>query len=162
MATITKKKLVSDYLPAAGSAAPYGDSTKVLASLATNASGVYTDGDSASAIGATDKVRIGILPGGMRLDDAVAIVSDAFRASTTGSFGFEYVDGVDDANVPQNAAYFFSGLAMDSVALTRKSTTTRPVTLPKDAYLIYTNAVAAQNVVGVVDVIVQGTVVGMP
>jgi len=42
------------------------------------------------------------------------------------------------------------------------SATVAPVVLPKDAYLILTNAGANHSAVGILDVIVTGQVVGMP
>lgn len=160
MATITKKGIQQDRQMTG--IAPYGNRIAVLHSLVTNSSGAAVGSDSTSAIGATDKVRMGVLPAGMQLLDALAIVSDAFRASTTAKIGFEYVDGVDDTSVPQDDDYFFAALALDAAGRTRAANTgVRPVVLPKDAYLIYTNAVAAQNAVGVLDVVVEGALVGV-
>ena len=106
----------------------------------TNSSGVYVDSDTTTAVGNGDKVRVGVLSAGMRLHDALAIVSDAFRASSTAKIGFEYVDGVDSTDVPQDDDYFFAALALDAAGRTRAANTgVRPVTLPKDAYLIVTN-----------------------
>lgn len=110
--------------------------------LQTTAAGVLVGGDSAAAIGATDKVRLGRLPAGMRLDDALANITDAATATITGSLGWEYVDGVDVAATPQDASFFFSALAT-TVARTRMSQAKAFVTLPKEAYLIWTNAVLA-------------------
>lgn len=161
MATISIKKLLADFLPFSG--APYGNSMNVKGSLVTSAAGVLVNGDSSAAIAAGDKVRIGILPAGMELHSALALISDAFRATSTFKIGFEYVDGVDSASVPQDDDYFYAALAADAAARTSATNTgVRPVVLPKDAYLIVTNQVVAQNVVGVLDVIVTGAMVGQP
>lgn len=160
MATITKKGIQQDRQMTGVS--PYGNKISLIHSLVTNASGAVVGSDSTSAIGATDKVRIGVLPAGMQLVDALAIVSDAFRATSTAKIGFEYVDGVDDTSVPQDDDYFFAALAMDAAGRTRAANTgVRPLVLPKDAYLIYTNAVVAQNAVGILDVVVDGVLVGV-
>lgn len=91
MATITKKRLQD----ANNFAAECGNAVVQRYNLTTNSSGAALFADSTSAIGNGDKVRIGILPAGMCLDDAMFIVSDAFTALVTADIGFEYVDGVD-------------------------------------------------------------------
>lgn len=136
--------------------APYGNHTVHSYTLQTTAAGVMIGGDTTAVIGATDKVRMGILPAGLRLDDALAIISDAFTATITGALGFEYVDGVDDATVPQDADYFFAALAVTVGRTRANNTAVVPVTLPKDAYLIWTNAVAAHAAAGRLDLLVYG------
>jgi hypothetical protein len=89
-------------------------------------------------------------------------VSDAFTALVTANLGFAYVDGVDSAAVPQSATYFGSGLVLNAVGRLRNATTNAPITLPKDAYLIATTAGAANAVVGVADVFVEGILTGAP
>ena len=81
----------------------------------------------------------------------LAIVSDAFTAATTAKIGFAYVDGVDSTSVPQDDDYFFlAGLATNALVRTRSTNTgVAPITLPKDAYVILTNAGAAHASVGV-------------
>lgn len=160
MATVTKK-----YLPQEQQfgGAPYGNATTLQFNLTTNASGVLVSSDSASAVGIGDVVRIGILPAGCRLNDALAIVSDAFTATATAKIGFAYVDGVDSTSVPQDDDYFFAALAYNAAGRTRAANTAVvPVTLPKAAYLIVTNQVAALNAVGVLDVLVECVLNGAP
>lgn len=159
MATITKKNVrkLQQY------AAPQGNAWKDRFTFATNASGVFVDSDVATAVQATDVVRIGVLPAGLELHDALAIVSDAFTATATATIGFAYVDGVDSVAVPQDADYFFAALAYNDVGRTRATNTgVVPVTLPKDAYLTLTNNTAALNAVGIIDVIVEGIHKGTP
>lgn len=159
MATITKKNVrkLEQY------AGPQGNAWKDKFSFSTNASGVFVDSDTAAAVGNGDVVRIGTLPAGLELHDALAIVSDAFTAVSTAKIGFAYVDGVDSAAVPQDDDYFFAALAYNAVGRTRAANTgVRPVTLPKDAYLIVTNGGAAQAAAGVMDVIVEGIHKGQP
>jgi len=146
---------------------PYGNNQVRHFVLETNAAGVAVGGNSTVAIGATDTVVLGVLRRGMRLDDALAIISDAFTATITGDLGFLYSDGVDDtqaaadregrALVPQDADYFFADLAAATAARTRANNTgVKPVTLPKDANLVWTNQVAAHASVGRADFLIYG------
>lgn len=159
MATITKKKILNQ---STFGGTAYGNLTALAFNLTTNATGAFTDSDTATGIAIADVVRLGVLPAGMKLLDSQLIVSDAFTASVTTSIGFAYVDGVDSAAVPQSATYFGTGLSLASVARLRNAATNAPVTLPKDAYLILTTAGAANAVVGVADVIVEGVLTGAP
>lgn len=158
MATITKKRLQD----ANNFAAECGNSVVQTYSLASNSSGAAVGSDSTAAIGNGDKVRIGILPAGLRLDDALAIVSDAFTALVTADIGFEYMDGVDDTAVPQDADYFGAAFTLHTAGrFPAKNTAVRPVVLPKSAWLIVTTGGAANAAVGVLDVIVWGENVGV-
>lgn len=140
-----------------GGFAPYGNLTTLRANLTTSATGAPLDSsDTSTPLAIGTVVRLQTLPEGFTLDDAQLIVSDAFSASMTCSLGFAYVDGVDDATVPQDAAYFGTGLALSATGRLRCSTAKAPVKLPKPAYLILTTGGAANTVVGVLDVIVQG------
>ena len=135
---------------------PSGNKSVIRGNFTTNASGVAANqSDLATAVQINDVARLAILPAGTVLDDAVAIVSDAFAASTTADIGFLYADGVDSSAVPQNAAFFFSGLATSSTGRTRTTAVNAPVTLPKDAYLTLTRKGAADSAVGIVDVLVD-------
>lgn len=159
MATITKKRVLSD---AQFGGVPYGNRTVLSFNLTSNATGAAVDSDTTAAIGNGDKVRLGLLPAGFLLQDAVAIVSDAFTASVIADIGFEYVDGVDSTAVPQSANYFFNDLAVNATGRTRMTLANAPVKLPKDAYLIVTTAGAANASVGVMDVLIEGELVGAP
>lgn len=159
MATITKKRIATD---GQFGGVPYGNQSVLPYTLKTNASGAALDSDTTAAVGNGDKVILGILPAGMVLQDAVAIVSDAFSASVTVDIGFEYVDGVDSTAVPQDADYFFNDLALSATSRTRQTTVVAPVKLPKDAYLIATTGGAANAVAGVLDVLVKGELLGAP
>lgn len=142
------------------SGVPYGNTYSEQFTFSVNASGIMTDSDLATAVQSGDVVRIGWLPAGTRIDDAFMVVSDAFASSTTAKVGFQYVDGTDVTAVPQDDDFFFSGTAQDSTGLTRKTTITRPVVLPKDAYVIYTVGGAAHSAAGTVDIVISGIVVG--
>ncbi len=142
---------------------PSGNAVRIRGSYTTNASGVAANqSDLATAVQVNDVARIGFLPAGTELQSAEAIVSDAFAASTTADIGFLYADGVDSSAVPQNAAYFFSGLATSSTSRTRATAVNAPVRLPKDAYLTLTRKGAADSAVGILDVIVEGVLQGAP
>lgn len=158
MPTFTKRESYERRL----TGAPYGDTVALDGyNMTTNASGVVQGSDAGStALIINDIVRLGIIPAGTRLLDYIGIISDAFSASSTFNLGFAYVDGVDSPAVPQNASYFAAGASLATAGLLRKTTTTPPVTLPKDAYLILTNLGANQAAVGVADFVVIGKAVG--
>ena len=159
MPTYTKKQNYARRL----TGAPYGDVVAISDfNLTTNASGVPADADAGStALVINDIIRLGIIPAGTRLLDVVAVISDAFTASSTFDLGFAYVDGVDETAVPQDADYFVDGVSLASTAVLRKATITPPVTLPKDAYLILTNLGANQAAAGVLDITIIGQSVGV-
>lgn len=160
MATITKKALPSE---AQFGGTPYGNATKLQFNLTTNAVGAAVNSDTATGIGLGDVVRIGILPAGAKLFDALAIVSTNFTAAVTAKVGFLYVDGVDSTAVPQNDAYFFTaGAVLTTAAALRSNAPTAPLTLPKDAYLVITTAGAANAKAAVLDVIVDAILTGAP
>ena len=158
MPTYTKKQNYARRL----TGAPYGDMIALSDfNLTTNASGVPADADAGStALIVNDIIRLGIIPAGTRLLDYIAVISDAFTASSTYDLGFAYVDGVDSTAVPQDADYFAAAVALSSTAVQRKATVTPPVTLPKDAYLILTNKGANQSAAGSVDFTIIGQSVG--
>jgi len=134
---------------------PFGNES-VLPFKMSLAAGILVDSDKATALVATDVVRLGILPAGMMLLDMHATISAAFTAASTLGIGFLYVDGVDDAAAPQDATYFAATLD-DAVSVTRKTGTKAPLTLAKDAYLVVTNNSATQaETSSVVDIIVHG------
>lgn len=159
MATITKKKIASQKQ---FGGVPYGNKTVLDYNLTTGATGAFTDSDTTAAIGLGDVVRLGIIPAGFKVYDSQVIVSDAFTALVTANLGFAYVDGVDSTAVPQSATHFGSGLVLNAVGRLRNATTNAPVTFPKDVYLIATTAGAANAVVGVLDVFLEGVLTGAP
>jgi len=159
MAAMPKKKVLNQ---ATFGGTPYGNTSVLPFNLTTNAVGAFVDSDVATGIALGDVVRLGVLPAGFRLQDSTVIVSDAFTALMTGSLGFAYVDGVDSAAVPQDAAYFGTGLVLNATGRLRNATVKAPVTLPKDAYLILTTAGAACNAVGVADILIDGVLTGAP
>ena len=156
MTTLNKSRLSQGQ----GFTAPYGNKFARAFRFNTSAAGVAADTDLATAVQINDVVRLGVLPAGMELHDALAVVSDAFTAATTADIGFLYTDGVDSAAVPQNAAFFYAELATSATGRTRATAVNAPVRLPKDAYLVLTRKGAADASLGIVDVIVEGILNG--
>lgn len=156
MANVTKKRITKSQQ----FTSPYGNKFAQAFNYTTNASGVLVDSDQATAVQVNDVVRLGVLPAGLELHDALAIVSDAFAATTTADIGFLYVDGADSSAVPQDAAYFFAALNTAATGRTRATAAKAPVRLPKDAYLVLTRKGAADSAVGIADVIVEGILQG--
>ena len=157
MATI-KKKFIGD--KQFGGFTPYGNVTTIRATLQTNATGAAIHSDSAAAIGVADVVVLEKLPEGFLLEDAQVIVSTPMTASATGSLGFIYADGVDSTDVPQDAAYFGTGLNAATAGRIRTASTMAPVRLAKEAYLVWTQAGAANAKASRLDVIVHGERMG--
>ena len=145
-----------------GAAGAYGNTTTLRFQLKTGATGGALEANSSAAIAAGDVVDLGPLPEGMRLDDASLLISTGMTATITGSLGFAYADGVDDAAVPQDAAYFGTGLNLATAARLRNATTNAPVTLPKDAYLILTTAAANNAKASRIDVVLTVASEGQP
>lgn len=139
-----------------GAAGAYGNVTALPFRLNTNAIGAAIGSDSVAAIGLGDKVVLGVLPAGMRLDDSQLVVSVAMSASVTGAIGFEYDDGVDHAAVPQDAAYFGTGLVLNATGRLRNATAKAPVVLPKPAKLILVTAGAANAKASQIDLLITG------
>jgi len=160
MSTVTKNKANKLPDPPFGST-PWGNTTKALFNFTTNASGVLVASNQATAVASGDKVILGVLNAGMQLTGAMAIISDAGTASTTMDVGFEYVDGVDDATVPEDADYFFDGTATSAQArIAADNVTVAPVILAKDAYLTLTVGGATHASACVVDLVIEGVLTG--
>ena len=162
MATIVKKEATAEF-----GGTPYGNTLNRHFVLETSATGGVLGGVPATPIAITDEVVLGVLRSGTRIDDALAIISDAFSASVVGKLGFRYADGVDDtqavatkegrALVLQDDDYFFAALSGAATGRTRANNlTVRPVTLPKDAHVVWVNSGAAHASVGRLDLLVYG------
>ena len=137
-----------------------GNLTTLRYALDTLATGAVANADSAAPLAVGDVVDLGSLPAGYCLEDAQVIVSTALTAAVTGSLGFKYADGVNDADVPQDAAYFGAGLVLSAAARLRNASAKALVTLPKEARLILTIAGADNAKVGALVVIVHGERMG--
>lgn len=157
MATI-KKKSVNDMQ--FGGFTPYGNLTTLRATLQTNATGAVINSDSTEAVAVGDVVVLMPLPEGFVLEDAQVIVSTGMTATATGSLGFIYADGVDSTEVPQDAAYFGTGLNGAAAGRIRTASTKAPVKLAKPAFLAWTHAGAANAKAARLDFIVHGERMG--
>lgn len=146
---------------------PYGNHTVHKYAIETAANGSVIGSDVATGVAIADKIRLGKIPVGFELHDSLMLVSVGMTATITGKLGFEYVDGVDDTAdaaakdgrtlVLQDDDYFGTGITLATAGRYRASNTAvRPVTLPKDAYLILTTAVAANAKASAVDVLLYG------
>ncbi|SEF28503.1 hypothetical protein ABL840_26740 [Variovorax sp. NFACC27] len=143
-----------------GGMAAYGNVTTLRAVLETDATGAAVRANATTPLGVGDKVYLQSLPAGFRLEDLQLIVSTAMTAAVTGSLGFEYADGVDSADVPQDLAYFGTGLVLNAAARLRTTSSKAPVTLAKEAFLVLTLAGAANAKASRVDFIVHGERLG--
>ncbi len=159
MATVTKKGLNSAIV----NTNVHGNTWHETYTFQTNASGVFVNSNQATAVAQSDVVRLGVLPAGIELVDCLSICSDAFSVGATHKLGFAYVDGVDSTAVPQDDDYFYAALAATVGRTLANNTASRPVVLPKDAYLILTvNAATADHAaVGIYDFVIRGHNVGV-
>lgn len=160
MTTYTKTRVKSE---PNFTSAPYGNQTVYPYHFETTSAGKWLDSDvPGTAIADPLTLILGVIPGGMTIQDSLAIISDAFTASTVLKLGFAYVDGVDSTAVPQDDDYFHAALALSTAGRTRQNNTAVvPVTLPKDAYLVGVSSGAAHASAGVLDILIYGVQNGM-
>lgn len=158
MAKVTLKQFGSRQF--GGAAGAYGNTTTHYYKLETGSNGAALNADSTAAIATADVVDLGPLPEGMRLDDASILISTGMTATITGSLGFAYADGVDDTDVPQDVAYFGTGLNLATAARLRASAAKALKTLAKPARLILTTAVADNAKASKIEVLVSGVLQG--
>lgn len=158
MAKITLKQFGNRQF--GGAAGAYGNTTTLYFKLETGANGAAINSNSAAPIATGDVVDLGPLPEGMRLDDASIFVSTGLTATITGSLGFVYEDGVDDPAVPQDAAYFGTGLNLATAARLRANAAKALKVLAKPARLVLTTAVADNAKASKVEVLVIGELQG--
>lgn len=156
MATVTTKTSKKRQF---GGFSPFGNVTTLHYQVLTDATGTVTNSDATAALAAGDVVDLGLLPEGLRLDDASLFVLTGMTATITGSLGFKYADGIDDPTTPQDATYFMSGTAIATAGRYRANTG-KLITLPKPARLILTTAVAANAKASQIDVIITGELKG--
>ncbi|MDD2978132.1 hypothetical protein [Aquabacterium sp.] len=157
MAKITRK---TASLPQYGGSVPYGNLTALYYQVSTNTSGAVIESDSTAAVASGDVIDLGPIPAGMRLDDVLMTISTGMTASVTGKLGFVYSDGVDRTDVPQNDAFFGAAYALATAAVLRKTATTAPVVLPKEARLVLTTGGAANAKASRIDVRIAGELTG--
>lgn len=152
-------KINDNRLSQFGGAVPYGNVTTLRFPLATTAAGAVINSNSTAAVGIGDVIDLGPLPDGFLMEDAQLLIQTGMTATITGSLGFKYEDGVDDAKVPQDAAYFGAGLNLATAGRVRTASG-KLVTLPKPARLILTTAVAANAKASALTAIVYGERMG--
>lgn len=142
-----------------GATVPYGNTTTLAYELKTGATGAALNSNSTAALAIGDVVDLGPLPEGMRLDDASVLVTTGMTATITGKLGFKYEDGVDSSAVPQDDAYFGTGIDL-AAAGRKRATGSKLIKLPKPARLILTTAVAANAKASDIKVLVTGELIG--
>lgn len=142
-----------------GGVTPYGNATSLTYGFKTGDDGAPLDADSTDALADGDVVDLGLLPEGMRLEDASLFVTTGMTDTIKGALGFLYEDGEDSAEVPQDAAYFMSGADMAAAGRTRATNTTM-VTLPKPARLVLTVTAADNAKASEVAVLITGELTG--
>ncbi|MDK4680841.1 hypothetical protein QDY71_10205 [Kingella negevensis] len=139
--------------------APYGNTSVFCFDLKTNAKGAPLNSSSVDALKVNDELVLGELPECMRLDDAQVLVKTAMTSGVTADLGFVYADGEEDTTVPQDKAFFGSGLVLNATARLRTATA-KIVKLPKPAYLVLTLKGATNAKAADVSVLVQGELLG--
>lgn len=149
MATITKKHTRTRQF----GSAPYGNLTALFYQLESNAAGAVIPSDVATAAQIADVIDLGEIPANARLVDSFIRVSNAFTALATASLGFKASDGVSDATVPDDAAYFGAAIAINAAGTYRNSTSKAIVAPRKNSRLILTLAGAALAEVGLADIV---------
>ena len=85
-------KVVGGDIHQFGGFSPYGNLTVLRFDYSTNRIGAVISSDTQTAVAAGDKVYVGTVPQGFVFVSAVGT-----------KLGFEYADGVNDADVPQGA-----------------------------------------------------------
>lgn len=156
MATIKKNRYQKHQF---GGFSPFGNNTSLDFNFKTDSTGKVIDSDVSAAPAIGDVIDLGHLPQGWRLEDATVYVTTGMTASTTGSLGFVYEDGVDSTDVPQDAAYFGTGMNL-ATAGRKRADGSKLVVLPKAARLILTIAGAANAKASDIKVIVSGELQG--
>jgi len=157
MALIKKSALASNDVFSAA----YGNAWTEVFSFETNSIGVFASAKT-TALASGDVAVIGVLPAGLRLQGSLAKVSNAFAVASAVKLGFVYADGIDDADVPQKDDYFSASLAIATAGnYVNDNTASRPIVLPKKAYLIVTIGATGTSDLGVLDVIVNGCYKGI-
>lgn len=134
MARITNTKVRSVPVPGV---APYGNVSALAFPIFTDDKGKWVEGDSMEPAASGDILRLGIVPAGFRPLDALLCVNKAI-SGLSGKVGFEYCDGEDDPDVPQDDAAWFTAGNFGAEGVTQKDGAIVAPRLPKDSYLILT------------------------
>ncbi|HEZ0077942.1 TPA: hypothetical protein WD507_000873 [Neisseria meningitidis] len=134
---------------------PYGNMAVEHYRIVAKEDGTILGADAYGPPKADDVLVLGVLEQGFRLDDAQIIVKTGMASGITADVGFVYADGADDANVPQDAAYFASDADFASAARIRCQSA-KLVTLPKQALLTVTLKEAASAKAADIDILIYG------
>lgn len=134
---------------------PYGNMAVEHYRIVAKEDGTILGADAYGPPKADDVLVLGVLEQGFRLDDAQIIVKTGMSSGITADVGFVYADGADDANVPQDAAYFASDADFASAARIRCQSA-KLVTLPKQALLTVTLKEADSEAAADIDILIYG------
>ncbi|HFC6193801.1 TPA: hypothetical protein ACFM61_000081 [Neisseria meningitidis] len=134
---------------------PYGNMAVEHYRIVAKEDGTILGADAYGPPKADDVLVLGVLEQGFRLDDAQIIVKTGMASGITADVGFVYADGADDANVPQDAAYFASAADFASAARIRCQSA-KLVTLPKQALLTVTLKGADSEAAADIDILIYG------
>ncbi|CWP38119.1 TPA: hypothetical protein ACFM5D_000287 [Neisseria meningitidis] len=134
---------------------PYGNMAVEHYRIVAKEDGTILGADAYGPPKADDVLVLGVLEQGFRLDDAQIIVKTGMASGVTADVGFVYADGADDANVPQDAAYFASAADFASAARIRCQSA-KLVTLPKQALLTVTLKGADSKAAADIDILIYG------
>ncbi|HEZ5103687.1 hypothetical protein [Neisseria meningitidis] len=134
---------------------PYGNMAVEHYRIVAKEDGTILGADAYGPPKADDVLVLGVLEQGFRLDDAQIIVKTGMDSGITADVGFVYADGADDANVPQDAAYFASDADFASAARIRCQSA-KLVTLPKQALLTVTLKGADSEAAADIDILIYG------
>lgn len=134
---------------------PYGNMAVEHYRIVAKEDGTILGADAYGPPKADDVLVLGVLEQGFRLDDAQIIVKTGMSSGITADVGFVYADGADDANVPQDAAYFASAADFASAARIRCQSA-KLVTLPKQALLTVTLKGAGSEAAADIDILIYG------
>lgn len=134
---------------------PYGNMAVEHYRIVAKEDGTILGADAYGPPKADDVLVLGVLEQGFRLDDAQIIVKTGMASGVTADVGFVYADGADDANVPQDAAYFASDADFASAARIRCQSA-KLVTLPKQALLTVTLKEADSEAAADIDILIYG------
>ncbi|ARB72019.1 TPA: hypothetical protein WH558_001331 [Neisseria meningitidis] len=134
---------------------PYGNMAVEHYRIVAKEDGTILGADAYGPPKADDVLVLGVLEQGFRLDDAQIIVKTGMSSGITADVGFVYADGADDANVPQDAAYFASDADFASAARIRCQSA-KLVTLPKQALLTVTLKGADSEAAADIDILIYG------
>nr|WP_101128313.1 hypothetical protein [Neisseria meningitidis] len=134
---------------------PYGNMAVEHYRIVAKEDGTILGADAYGPPKADDVLVLGVLEQGFRLDDAQIIVKTGMASGVTADVGFVYADGADDANVPQDAAYFASAADFASAARICCQSA-KLVTLPKQALLTVTLKGVDSKAAADIDILIYG------